>query len=138
MKGATMVATLQRLGVQASFSRPRVSDDNPFSESLFRTLKYRPEFPSKPFTSLEDARAWIRAFVDWYNDEHLHSGICFVTPSSRHGGEDAVILERRRSVYENARAKNPGRWIRKVRDFSHIASVTLHPEPAEESTSNAA
>ena len=64
------------------------------SESLFRTLKYRPEFPSKPFASLEDARAWIRAFVAWYNDEHLHSGIRFVTPISRHEGEDILLLER--------------------------------------------
>ncbi len=133
-----MLATLQSLGVQASFSRPRVSDDNPFSESLFRTLKYRPEFPHKPFASVEDARVWIRAFVAWYNDEHLHSGIRFVTPSSRHEGEDILLLERRRSVYEKARAKTPVRWSRRVRDFTQIASVTLHPAPTEETTTHAA
>lgn len=126
MKGATMLATLQGLGVHASFSRPRVSDDNPFSESLFRTLKYRPDYPSKPFDSLEDARAWIQSFVRWYNDEHMHSAIGFVTPSSRHRGEDAEILNRRTAVYERARTKTPKRWSRKIRRFSHVTSVTLH------------
>jgi putative transposase len=80
MKGSTMVATLQRLGVLASFSHPRVSDDNPFSESLFQTLKYRPEYPGGPFADLETARRWVDRFVSWYNTEHLHSAIRFVTP----------------------------------------------------------
>ena len=86
MKGATMLATLQNLGVAASFSRPSVSDDNPYSESLFRTMKYRPEYPTKPFETLEQARAWLDKFIDWYNNCHLHSGITFVTPAQRHAG----------------------------------------------------
>lgn len=81
MKGATMKATLEQLGVVASLSRPRVSNDNAFSEALFRTLKYRPGYPEGPFESLAHARLWVRSFVGWYNHEHLHSGIGFVTPS---------------------------------------------------------
>ena len=134
MKGSTMLATLQRLGVQATFSRPRVSDDNPYSESLFRTLKYRPEFPSKPFDSLDMARAWVRGFVRWYNEEHLHSAIRFVTPSSRHEGNDIALLTKRKAVYEKARKRTPRRWARGIRDFGYITSVTLHPTDAKERT----
>ena len=86
MKGSTLLATLQRLGIVASFSRPRVSDDNPYSEALFRTLKYRPEYPRRPFETIEEARQWVRWFVRWYNTEHLHSAIRFVTPDDRHFG----------------------------------------------------
>ena len=82
MKASTMLATLQELGVAGSFSRPRVSDDNPFSEALFRTVKYRPEYPSRPFATLEEARSWVAWFVRWYNHEHRHSAISFVTPTS--------------------------------------------------------
>lgn len=101
MKGAT----LERLGVIASYSRPRVSDDNPYSEALFRTLKYRPEYPRRPFSSLEEARAWVRGFVAWYNHEHLHSGIGFVTPSERHAGRSEAVLAARRAVYARACAR---------------------------------
>jgi transposase InsO family protein len=100
MKGATMLATLQRLGVAPSFSRPHVSDDNPYSESLFKTLKDCPSFPEKGFSSLEDAKKWVEKFVNWYNNIHLHSGIRFVTPASRHCGADEAILKNRHSVYE--------------------------------------
>lgn len=101
MKGAT----LERLGVIASYSRPRVSDDNPYSEALFRTLKYGPEYPRRPFSSLEEARAWVRGFVAWYNHEHLHSGIGFVTPSERHAGRSEAVLAARRAVYARACAR---------------------------------
>jgi putative transposase len=87
MKGATMLATLQQLGIIPSFSRPSVSNDNPYSESLFRTLKYRPAYPDQPFLDLQAARLWVQEFVDWYNLEHRHSGIKFVTPVQRHTGE---------------------------------------------------
>lgn len=90
MKGATMLATLQKLGVVPSFSRPSVSDDNPYSESLFRTLKYTPAYPSQPFASLQAARVWVLQFVTWYNDDHRHSAIGYVTPRQRHRGEDAA------------------------------------------------
>ena len=82
IKGATMLATMQRLGVVPSFSRPNVSNDNPFSESLFRTMKYVPEYPRSGFASLEAARTWVAAFVQWYNFEHMHSGIGFVAPAA--------------------------------------------------------
>jgi len=110
MKGATLKATMERLGVIPSFSRPRVSDDNPYSEALFRTMKYRPEYPRKAFDSVEEAQDWVDAFDSWYNKEHLHSAIGFVTPLSRHEGQDIDILERRRHVYEAARQRNPERW----------------------------
>lgn len=109
MKGATMLATLQRLGVMPSFSRPSVSNDNPFSEALFKTVKYCPQYPSKPFASKEEALAWVSEFVQWYNEEHLHSGINFVTPGSRHRGEDIEILAKRNKVYENAKRQRPER-----------------------------
>ena len=128
MKGATMLATLQTLGVVPSFSRPRVSDDNPFSEALFRTAKYRPEYPDGPFASLEAAREWVTWFVDWYNQEHLHSGIRFVTPAQRHAGEDVEILTKRGTLYEIARARHPERWSRNIRDWSRPGAVRLNPQ----------
>ncbi len=128
MKGSTMKATLERLGVLASFSRPRVSDDNPYSESLFRTLKYRSEYPSRPFGSLDEANSWVRQFVGWYNTEHLHSAIRFVTPDDRHFGREHAILQQRREVYEEARAKNPGRWSGSTRNWEAIEKVYLNPE----------
>lgn len=126
MKGATMLATLQRLGVVPSFSRPRVSNDNPYSEALFKTLKYCPEYPSKPFESLDAANAWVDKFVFWYNNIHLHSGIKFVTPASRHRGEDEAILEKRKQVYEEAKNKNPNRWARDIRNWDKVKKVFLN------------
>lgn len=128
MKGSTMLATLQRLGVVASFSRPHVSDDNPFSEALFRTLKYRPGYPRKPFETTERARAWVAGFVAWYNDEHRHSGIRFVTPEQRHTGQDIAILARRAHVYEAARKRRPERWSRATRNWTPVGAVYLNPE----------
>ena len=121
-----MLATLQRLGIVPSFSRPRVSDDNPFSEALFKTLKYCPQYPSKPFGSLEDANGWVNEFVEWYNETHLHSGIKFVTPSSRHAGRDGEILKARKKVYEEARLRNPNRWPRGTRNWDMIVEVFLN------------
>jgi len=110
MKGATMLSTLQRLGVMPSFSRPSVSDDNPYSEALFKTLKYHPGFPDKPFDSLQEAREWIAGFQRWYNEVHRHSGLKFVTPAQRHRGEDGAILQQRHALYEAAKARRPERW----------------------------
>jgi transposase InsO family protein len=132
MTGATMLATLKRLGILPSFSRPRVSDDNPFPESLFRTLKYRPEYPSRPFASIEDARAWVAGFVHWYNTQHLHSALRFVTPEDRHAGRDATILEGRREVYERARRRRPERWARGIRNWEPLGDVTLNPAARSE------
>jgi len=127
MKGATMLATLQRLGVIPSFSRPKVSDDNPFSEALFKTIKYCPSFPEKNFGSLDEAKAWVEKFVDWYNNCHLHSGIRFVTPASRHYGFDQNILDLRHAVYEKAKSDRPDRWSKKTRNRSKINVVELNP-----------
>lgn len=132
MKGSTMLATLERLGVVASFSRPRVSDDNPFSEALFRTLKYRPEYPYGPFASLEQASLWVESFVRWYNTEHLHSAIRFVTPDDRHYGREAEILSNRQHVYERARRNNPRRWSGTTRNWNPIEVVYLNPEKTTE------
>jgi putative transposase len=131
MKGATMLATLQRLGVVPSFSRPGVSDDNPFSEALFRTLKYRPGFPTKPFASLDAARAWVAGFVSWYNTQHLHSAIRFVTPAARHEGTDVAQLARRHRTYQQARKRRPDRWSGPTRNWSRIETVVLNPEAAK-------
>jgi transposase InsO family protein len=128
MKASTMLATLQRLGIVPSFSRPHVSDDNPFSESLFRTLKYRPDYPRAGFATLAAARTWVEDFVRWYNTEHLHSAISFVTAASRHTGADEAILARRRNVYEAARRRHPDRWSRNTRNWERIPIVRLNPD----------
>jgi len=129
MKAATMLATLQSLGIASSFSRPGVSNDNPFSESAFRTMKYRPNYPEGPFANLEAARTWVRAFVHWYNTRHRHSSIGFVTPHERHAGQDAALLARRRTTYAAARRKHPQRWSRHARSWSSPDVVTLNPIP---------
>ena len=128
MKSAALLATLRRLGIQPSFSRPRVSNDNPYSEALFRTLKYRPNFPTRPFADLDAARTWVERFVRWYNTEHLHSAINFVTPDDRHFGRHEPILSARRRVYEAARRRHPERWSGKTRAWDPVAVVCLNPE----------
>ena len=127
MKGATMLATLRKLGVLPSFSRPSVSNDNAFSESLFKTLKYSVRYPAKPFESVSEASQWIAGFVDWYNFEHLHSALRFVTPDCRHKGQDLLVLEQRKRVYESARESNPLRWSKAIRSWDVIDSVSLNP-----------
>jgi putative transposase len=128
MKGATMLATLQRLGVVTSFSRPRVSDDNPYIEALFRTLKYWPEYSTSGFASVETARAWVTRFVQYYNHEHQHSGIGYVAPAERHAGSDVAILAARRVVYARARRLHPERWSSTARSWTRPLTVTLNPE----------
>lgn len=131
MKGATMLATMQALGVVPSFSRPSVSNDNPFSESLFRTLKYVPSYPRKPFESVEAAWAWVERFVSWYNGEHLHSRIGFVSPDDRHHGRDIGMLAARRDTYARAKASHPERWSRETRSWDAPALVALNPRDPE-------
>ena len=131
LKATTVLAMLYWLGVKPSYSRPRVSDDNAFVESLFRTAKYRPEFPERGFADLQAARNWASQFVRWYNHEHRHSGIRYVTPAQRHAGLDKDILQARHEVYIQARQRNPQRWSRSTRNWSHIDQVTLNPERQE-------
>jgi putative transposase len=128
MKGATMLATLEQLGVAASFSRPRVSNDNAYAESLFRTCKYRPDYPGKPFDRLEAAQAWTQKFVRWYNQEHKHSGLKFVTPAQRHAGQAAAILRHREQLYAAAKSSNPRRWSGQTRNWKLQDEVWLNPE----------
>jgi len=132
MKGATMLATLHKLGVVPSFSRPSVSNDNPYSESLFRTMKYRPEYPSKPFESIDQAQSWVDGFVFWYNTQHLHSSIRYVTPDDRHYGREEYILANRRKVYKKAWSRNPNRWSKEIRNWNPVHQVWLNPEKKDE------
>ena len=131
MKALTMKAKLEEMGVMSSYSRPRVSNDNPYSEALFRTLKYRPEWPSSGFLNLEEARDWVQNFVGWYNDEHKHSKINFVTPAERHAGKDAAILAERKRVLEAAKQKTPERWSGSVRNCKPAGVVMLNPDKEE-------
>ena len=128
MKGATMIATLEHLGVLPSFSRPSVSNDNPFSEALFRTLKYRPAYPERPFADLAAARTWVADFIGWYNHAHRHSAIRFVTPEERHPGREGALLRARHALYQRARHLRPERWSRNTRNWTPIPEVRLNPE----------
>lgn len=128
MKSLTMLAKMQELGVAGSRSRPRVSNDNPYSESLFRTVKYCRRWPSEGFKSLEEARQWTMEFVSWYNTEHRHSRINFVTPEQKHKGEDKVLLKHREEVYKQAKSHRPERWSKETRNWSPVTEVELNPE----------
>jgi putative transposase len=119
---------LHWLGIEPSYSRPRVSDDNAFAEALFRTAKYRPEFPLKGFADLDKARQWATCFVHWYNHEHRHSGIRYVTPAQRHAGQDRSVLSARHAIYQAARERNPQRWSGSTRNWTPVGVVTLNPE----------
>lgn len=134
MKGATMLVTMQRLGVMPSFSRPSVSNDNPFSESVFKTLKYCPQYPSKPFATIENAQSWVSEFVTWYNTVHLHSAIGFTTPESRHLGDDTEILAKRDLVYLEAKQRNPNRWSGETRSWKKVERVRLNWLKEEEAS----
>jgi len=137
MKGSTMLATMQQLGITSSFSRPHVSDDNPFIESLFKTYKYCPNYPGY-FESLEHARSWALDFVQWYNCKHRHSGIKFVTPDQKHKGEDIKILLKREQTYKEAKMRHPERWAQKIRDWSSVEAVHLNPASTKNKTLKAA
>ena len=128
MKGETMLAMMQRLNVTASRSRPSVSNDNPYSESLFHTIKHRPALPLHPFAEIAHARRWVTEMVAWYNNDHRHSAIRFVTPSERHAGLDRAILAKRKALFEQARLKNPQRWSKNTRNWDYIDCVHLNPE----------
>lgn len=132
MKGSSLYATLQALHIAPSHSRPSVSDDNPFIESLFKTLKYRPQHPLKPFDTLEEARRFADQLLTWYNTEHRHCKIGYVTPQERHQGHDIALLANRQRVYERARQRNPKRWPNGTRDWSRKNEVHLNPQRVEQ------
>ena len=135
-KGFTMKAKLEALGVTPSYSRPRVSNDNPYSEALFRTFKYRPEYPIKGFESIDTARQWVSRFVRWYNEDHRHSAIRYVTPSERHQKKDVMILNKRHQVYQQAKQRRQDRWSGSTRNWEPVTEVWLNcPKDAETSVS---
>lgn len=131
MKGI-LLALFYNLKVCPSFSRARVSNDNPYSESLFRTMKYRPWYPKRPFKDIEEARDWVTTFVYWYNRTHLHSAIGFVTPHQRHEGKDVKTLKKRKMVYEEARRRRQDRWSGKTRNWDRVETVRLNPDINEQ------
>lgn len=138
MKGSSMLETLRRLGVTSSFSRPRVSNDNAYAESLFRTCKYRPDYPANGFANINEARAWVLSFSRWYNTEHKHSGLKFTTPEQRHRGDAIVILEHRQQVYRLARERHPNRWSGDIRNWKLPEKVWLNPEKEQSDLNQAA
>ena len=137
MQAATLRVTLERLDVVASFSRPPRQQRQlprqrgPFSEALFRTCKDVPSWPERGFESLEAARAWVADFVRWYNGEHRHSAIRYVTPDQRHRQQDRAILDMRHAVYQAARARHPERWSSHTRCWQPIGDVWLDPERSD-------
>ncbi len=127
MKAVTLKTKLESLGVISSYSRPRVSNDNPYSEALFRTCKYRSSYPEEGFGSINAAREWVKGFVEWYNNEHYHSGLNFVTPNTRHTGSAEKIMKKREKVYNAARKAHPERWTRGTRNWELPETVALNP-----------
>jgi putative transposase len=132
MRASTLIATLQCLGIVPSFSRPHVSDDNPYSEAMFRTLKHTQAYPRLPFASLAAAQRWMLRFVDWYNTQHRHSAIRYVTPDERHSGREGDILARRHQLYQRACDTNPERWTRSTRNWRPVGPVVLNPRGVPE------
>jgi len=128
MRSFTMQAKMRDLGVASSYSRPRVSNDNPYSESLFRTTKYHHSWPKDGFKNIAEAREWVSNFTYWYNNVHKHSGIKYVTPEQRHNGLDSELLLIRRRTYLKAQQANPSRWRNKIRNWDYIDEVSLNPE----------
>lgn len=138
MKSTTLLNKMYELGITPSRGRPRVSNDNPYSEALFRTLKYCPQWPTTGFKSLDAARSWVRDFINWYNNEHRHSRIRFVTPAQRHKGQDHQILALRHELYTQAREKHPERWSGGTRNWEPIGTVLLNPDREKLHTKEAA
>lgn len=128
MKGSTMLAAMQNLGVMPTFSRPRMSNDNAYAEALFRTAKYFPLWPERPFDTLEQDRNWVNRFGAWYNHEHRHSALKFVTPAQRHAGQAQELLRKRIELYEAARMRHPERWSGNIGNWSLTPIVCLNSE----------
>jgi len=128
MKGSTLMAFLDTLKVKVSFSRPRTSNDNPYIESFFKTLKYDSGYPIR-FRDIEHAREWMADFVNWYNTEHLHSSIGYVTPEQLRNGSAKDIFKKRNKVMQMAKAENPEHWgSRNTICWGAPEEVVLNPE----------
>ena len=128
LKATTVLAMLHWLGVKPSYSRPRVSDDNAYAESLVPHRQVPARVPGQGLRRPRRSAAWAAGFVRWYNVDHRHSGIRYVSPAQRHAGEDHAILAARHALYLQARERNPARWSRHTRNWSPIGAVTLNPE----------
>ncbi|MBN2851676.1 MAG: IS3 family transposase [Clostridia bacterium] len=126
MKGVTLLGLFYDLGICNSYSRPRVSDDNPFIESWFKTMKYDVSYPGK-FKNVEEARCWFSAFVNMYNTSHSHSGMNFITPAQIRNGEYQKIARNRNNVMLEAKARNPIRWVNEVKQLPEEHVVYLNP-----------
>jgi putative transposase len=127
MKGSTMLSTLQSLNIAPSNSRPSVSNDNAYSESLFATVKGFPSYPKNGFSTIEKGRIWTLAFTDWYNNKHYHSGLNYIRPVDRHNMKDEEILQEREKVIVEAKNKNPERWINDIiRDMKIKTEVYIN------------
>lgn len=132
MRSKPVALLLSDLGVTKTHSRPHVSNDNPYSESQFKTLKYRPHFP-KRFGCLEDARGFCATFFDWYNAEHHHSGIGFLTPEIVHYGRAPQIIEARQEVLNLAHQSHPERFVRRAPTAPQLPeAVWINPPPASQ------
>ena len=127
MKSKSVALLLADLGATKTHSRPHVSNDNPFSESQFKTMKYRPQFPER-FGCIQDARVFGRTFFSWYNDEHYHSGLNLLTPAAVHFGEASDIIQQRQHVLELAYVRNPERFVnKKPRVLAPPSEVWINP-----------
>jgi putative transposase len=131
MTAKPVALLLADLGVTKSHSRPHVSNDNPYSESQFRTMKYRPEFPER-FGSFQDAHAFCGRFFRWYNDEHRHSGIGFHTPADVHYGRAELVRARRAEVLSAAYAEHPERFVRKLPEPPALPTMVWINQPKED------
>lgn len=131
MTAKPFVFMLADLGVTKSYSRPHTSNDNPYSEAAFRTVKYRPDYPDR-FGSFEDAQAWCERFFRWYNDDHRHSGIGFHTPADVHYGRAETIREKRGIVLSAAYDLHPERFVRKPPDPPALPTAAWINQPNEE------
>jgi len=134
MTSKPVALLLADLGVTRSHSRPHVSNDNPFSEAQFKTLKYRPDFPAR-FGSLEDARVFCQGFFAWYNGEHRHSGIGLMTPAAVHNGQASTVRDARQQVLSAAYAAHPERVVRKPPQPPSLPHAVWINPPKEKSAS---
>jgi putative transposase len=131
MRSKTVAQLLADLGVEKSHSRPYVSNDNPYSEAQFKTMKYRPDYPSR-FGSIEDARQWARRFFRWYNQEHYHSGLALMTPQVVHYGEAERVRRQRQQVLSTAYSGHPERFVRGRPSVAEVPAAVWINAPKQE------